>query len=26
MVDQLNLKAQQITVGASCTAAWSLLD
>lgn len=26
MVDQLNLKAQQITVSASCTAAWSLLD
>lgn len=26
MVDQLNLKAQQITVAASCTAAWSLLD
>lgn len=26
MVDQLNLKAQQITVTASCTAAWSLLD
>lgn len=26
MVDQLNLEAQQITVTASCTAAWSLLD
>ncbi|WP_089949408.1 SIMPL domain-containing protein [Lentzea xinjiangensis] len=26
MVDQLNLKAQQIVVSASCTAAWSLLD
>ncbi len=26
MVDQLNLKAQQITVAAACTAAWSLLD
>ncbi|HEX7309432.1 SIMPL domain-containing protein [Lentzea sp.] len=26
MVDQLNLKAQQITVSAVCTAAWSLLD
>ncbi|MGW4207999.1 SIMPL domain-containing protein [Lentzea sp. NPDC004789] len=26
MVDQLNLKAQLITVSASCTAAWSLLD
>ena len=26
MVDQLNLKAQQITVSASCTATWSLLD
>ena len=26
MVDQLNLKAQQITVSATCTAAWALLD
>lgn len=26
MVDQLNLKAQQITISASCSAAWSLLD